>query len=86
MTTTTIPTNALEPRKIILHEKISMFTIEEGLEQWFSTGVPWDPLVPWKALGVSPICKLDVYLLVNCIWGYRKIVLMPKRVPRNKKG
>jgi hypothetical protein len=36
------------------------------LDQWFSTGVPRNPWVPQKALGVPPISELDWYLLVNC--------------------
>ena len=45
------------------------------LDQWFSTEVPRNPWVPWKALGVPPFSKLDVYLLVNCSQGCLQIVL-----------
>ena len=33
------------------------------IDQWFSTGVPRNPWVPSKALGVTPICELEVYVL-----------------------
>jgi len=37
-----------------------------SLIQWFSTGVPRNPWVPQKAVGVPPISEFDWYLLVKC--------------------
>ena len=56
-----------------------------SLDQWFSTGVPRNPWVQQKALWVRPIYELDVYLLVNCSWGFRKIVLKQRKVAANQK-
>ena len=39
------------------------------LKQWFSTGVPRNPWVPWNVLGVLRISDLYIYLLVNCNQG-----------------
>jgi hypothetical protein len=36
---------------------------DKRLHQWFSTGVPRNPWVPQKALGVPPISEFDWYLL-----------------------
>ena len=55
------------------------------MDQWFSTGVPRYPWVPWKALGVPPICKLDVFLLEKYIYGCRQIVLFPREGAANQK-
>ena len=43
-------------------------------DQRFSTGVPRNPWVPWKALEVPPVYELDVYLLINCSYGCLQIV------------
>ena len=55
------------------------------LKQWFSTGVPRNPWVPWKALGVPPISELDVYLLVNYSYVCLQIVLQLKKGAANQK-
>jgi len=43
----------------ILHSKITVLCFLKTLKQWFSTGVPRNPWVPWKTLGVPPISKFD---------------------------
>ena len=54
--------------------------------QWFSTGVPRYPWVPWNTLGVSPNNELKVYLLEIVARGASKLFYMEGRVPRSKKG
>ena len=53
--------------------------------QWFSTGVPRNPWVPWKALWVPPIYEIDVYLVVNSSLGCRQIVLQQRKGAANQK-
>ena len=55
------------------------------LMQGFSTGVPRNPWVPCKALGVPPISVLDIDLLVNCSWGCCQIVVWLTKGARIKK-
>ena len=56
------------------------------IEQWFSTGVPRNPRVPLKVLGVPRISDLYVYLLVNFNQGAAKLFNSQGRVPQIKKG
>ena len=56
-----------------------------SLDQWFSTGVTRNPLVPRKAQGVPPTYDFDVYLLVNCSQGCRQIVLKRSKGAANQK-
>ena len=41
------------------------YVVHSCLQQWFSTGVPRNPWVLWKALGVPQFSELDVYFLVT---------------------
>jgi len=54
-------------------------------DQWFSTGVPWNPWVPQKALGVPPISEFNWYLLVKCSKGCRQIVKKQRKGAANQK-
>ena len=55
------------------------------LDQWFSTGVPQNPWVPRKALGVPPISGLDLYFLVYCSKVCCQIVKKPRKGAANQK-
>ena len=61
------------------------FSLSDTIEEWFSTEVPRNPLVPWKALGVPPISEFNSYFLVNCKQGCRQIVILPKKGTANQK-
>ena len=64
-----------------MSDKIPEYT--NMLDQWFLTSLGG---CPEEALGVAPISKLDVALLVNCVKGCHQIVIKPRKGAANQKS